>query len=190
MVDIMTSPKQHPSRSTRSVAALLALAAVGLVASPAGAAALPPKAAGATSAGGTITVNGKITKIRYGYAHQVKGFFDPKKNDVEILLSDAPLSGAALTDSLARKDLAESGAIHTFEITLNAKGVPVSSSFHHGGFTVPSPSGLDSADVFTKRIFTSKSVDASYKSSTEHEFFGDTYAFDVTFRLAIAPRTK
>jgi hypothetical protein len=190
MVTIMTSPKPPRSNSARTAAVVVAVAAVGLLASPAGGASLPPKTAGAASAGGTITVNGKTTKIRYGYAHQVKGFFDPKKNDVEILLSDTPLSGTALTDSFARKDLADSGAIHTFEITLNAKGVPVSSSFHHGGFTVPSPSGLDSADVFTKRTFTAKSIDASYKSAAEHEFFGDTYAFDVTFRLAIAPRTK
>ncbi len=166
----------------------MAAAAVGLLTPSAIAA---PKAfEAASSASGSITVNGMTTKVRYGYAHQVKGFFDPKKNDVEIVLSDAPLLGAALTDSFARKDLADAGKIHTFEITINSKGIPVSSSFHHNGFKGPSPSGLDSSDPFTKKTFAAKRIVASFKTSAEHEFFGDTYAFDVTLSLPIGPRVK
>ncbi len=182
-----TNPKRlRPARTT--TAALVALAAVGLCTPHASATA---KAGDATSAvSGTVTVNGTPTQIRFGYAHQVKGFFDPKKNDVEIVLSDAPLSGAALTDSFARGKLATDGKIHTFEITIDSKGTPVSTSFHHNGFTGPSPSGLDSSDVFTKKSLTAKLVDAHYKSAEEHEFFGTKYAFDVTFRLPIGPKGK
>ena len=189
----MTSPKQPRSNSARATAtvAAVAAAAVGMLASspPSPAAAGPKAYEAASSASGTITVNGTTTKVQYGYAHQVKGFFDPKKNDVEILLSDAPLTGAALTDSFARKDLSDAGKIHTFEITINSKAIPVSSTFHHGGFKGPTPSGLDSSDPFTKKIFTAKRIQAKYKSAAEHEFFGDTYAFDVTFSLPIAPRS-
>lgn len=188
----MTSPKQPRSNSARATATVAAVAAVavGMLASPPSPAAAAPKAAEtASNASGTITVNGTITKVQYGYAHQVKGFFDPKKNDVEIVLSDAPLSGAALTDSFARKDLSDAGKIHTFEITINSKAIPVSSTFHHGGFKGPTPSGLDSSDPFTKKIFTAKRIQAKYRTAAEHEFFGDTYAFDVTFSLSIAPRS-
>jgi hypothetical protein len=184
----MNSPKLPRSHSSRIAVAVASASTIGLLASPAGAG--PVAKSVASSVSGTITVNGTTTKVRYGYAHQVKGFFDPKKNDVEILLSDAPLSGAALTDSFTRKDLADAGKIHTFEITLNAKGIPVSSTFHHEGFKGPTPSGLDSSDPFTKKTFTTTRIVAGFKSAAEHEFFGETYAFDVTFALPIAPKTK
>jgi hypothetical protein len=185
----MSSTKPQRTGSTRTMAAVfVALTTMGLGAPLASATA---KAANAQSAAsGTVTVNGTTTQIRYGYAHQVKGFFDPKKNDVEIVLSDAPLSGAALTDSFARGKLAADGKVHTFEVTIDSKGTPVSSSFHHNGFKGPSPSGLDSSDLFTKKTLTIKLVDARYKSAEDHEFFGNKYAFDVTFRLPIGPKGK
>jgi len=48
------------------------------------------------------------------------------------------------------------------------------------------PSGLSSADPFTKTVLDDKVVEGSYKSAEEAEFFGNTYSFDVTFRAAIA----
>ena len=85
---------------------------------------------------------------------------------------------------------AREGRIHTFEIVIDSKGAPISTSFHHRGFSGPAPSGLDSSDEFTVKTATAKLVEGRYRSVGEHEFFGDTYAFDVSFRAVVAPKGK
>jgi hypothetical protein len=135
---------------------------------------------------GTLTVNGQTTKVAYAYARSVPGFFDKNTNDTQVIVSDVPLDAKALTDDFARDDLAKAGKLHAFEITIDATGTPVSTAWRHNGFTGPMPSGLSTSDVFTKKVLDGKIVEASYKSAEPAEFFGNIYAFDVTFRAAIA----
>jgi hypothetical protein len=134
---------------------------------------------------GTLTVNGRTTKLSYAYARAVKGFFDAKKEDVEVVLSDVPLEAKALEDTFERIHMADAGKLHAFEIRIDAEGKPVSTSFRHDGFKKASPSGLSTEDVFTKKVFDGKTVEGRYKSAGQKEFFGDTYAFDVAFRAAV-----
>jgi hypothetical protein len=147
-------------------------------------------AAAAPTASGSITVNGVTTKMLYGSARLVKGFFDPTKNDVEVLLSDVPLAGTALTDGFERDKLAKNGKAHIFEITIDASGTPISTAFRHSGFSGPPPSGVDSSDVLTKTILSTTDIAARYRSTTPKEFFGDTFGFDVSFHLPISPKAK
>ena len=91
-----------------------------------------------------------------------------------------------MTDEFVRIGLAKEGKLHAFEITIDATGTPVSTAWRHDGFDGPMPSGLSSADVFTKKVLDDKTVEGSYKSAAEEEFFGNTYEFDVTFRAAVA----
>jgi hypothetical protein len=135
---------------------------------------------------GTLTVNGKTINVTYAYARSVPGFADPNTPDVQVILSDVPLDAAALADDMARAELAQQGKIHAFEITIDASGTPVSTAWRHDGFKGPMPSGLSSDDVFTKKVFDGKVVEGSYKSGPSDEFFGNTYAFDVTFHAEIA----
>ena len=157
----------------------------------AGVVAVAPHALAADGkAEGTITVNGKPTKLSFAYARAVKGFFDKTKEDVEVVLSDVPLDAKALEDQFERMKMAEAGKLHAFEITLGAEGKPISTAFRHNGFKGPSPSGLSSADVFTMKTFDGKTVDGRYKSAKEGEFFGNTYAFDVAFKADITRKAK
>ncbi len=167
------------------VAAACSLLATPLVAIGATAAAAAAVTDG--KADGTLTVNGKTTKVAYAYARSVPGFFDKTKKDIEVILSDVPLDAKALGDEFVRAGMAKEGKLHAFEITIDAEGVPISTSWRHDGFKGPTPSGLSSANVFTKKTLDAKIVDGSYKSAAPEEFFGNTYAFDVTFRAAIAP---
>jgi hypothetical protein len=169
--------------SARARTTLAFFAAFGLLAAP---------AAWGTdgTASGTITVNGKTTKLTHAYARAIPGFFDKTKEDVEVVLSDVPLEGKALTDVFERIHMADAGKLHAFEITFGADGAPISTSFRDNGFKKASPSGLSSEDVFTKKVFDGKTVEGSYKSAKEHEFFGDTYAFDVSFRADITRAAK
>jgi len=143
-------------------------------------------ALGDGKAAGTLTVNGKITNVAFAYAQSVPGFFDKNTNDTEVIVSDVPLDAKALADNFARADLAGAGKLHAFEITINAAGRPISTGWRHNGFDGPVPTGLSSADVFTKTALDGKLVEGSYKSAAPGDFFGSTYAFDVTFRAIIA----
>jgi hypothetical protein len=141
-------------------------------------------------ADGTITVNGKTTKLTHAYARAVKGFFDKTKEDVEVILTDVPLEGKALEDQFERIHMAEAGKLHAFEITFGADGAPISTAFRDNGFKKASPSGLSSEDVFTKKVFDGKTVEGRYKSAKQREFFGETYSFDVSFRVDVAHAPK
>jgi hypothetical protein len=138
------------------------------------------------AAEGTLTVNGKVTPVAYAYARAVPGFFDPNTQDTEVIVSDVPLDAKALGDPFVRGDLADAGKLHAFEIVIDASGKPVSTAWRDNGFKGPQPSGLSSADPFTKTVLDGKVVAGNYKSAEPAEFFGNTYAFDVTFRAAIS----
>jgi hypothetical protein len=138
------------------------------------------------AASGTLTVNGKTIKVAHAYARSVPGFFDANSNDTQVIVSDVPLDAAALADEFARIDLAKAGKLHAFEITIDAAGTPVSTAWRHNGFEGAMPNGISTADLFTKQVLDGKLVAGSYKSAEPAEFFGNTYAFDVTFRAAIA----
>jgi hypothetical protein len=153
---------------------------------------VPLRAAGASAdpadgtASGTLTVNGKVTQVAYAYAWAEPGFFDKNSMDTHVIVSDVPLDEKALSDPFLRSDMADAGKLHAFEITIDATGTPISTAWRDNGFKGPQPSGLSSADVFTKKVLDDKVVEGSYKSAEPAEFFGNTYSFDVTFRAAIA----
>lgn len=176
------------TRATAIVAAAFTLLTTPLAAAatPAAPAAAPAPAASADGkASGTLTVNGKTTKVAFAYARQVPGFFDKTTKDTVVIVSDVALDAKALGDEFVRDDMAKAGKLHAFEITIDASGAPISTSWRHDGFKGPTPSGLSSSDVFTKRVLDGKIVDASYKSAAGDAFFGNTFAFDVTFRAAV-----
>jgi hypothetical protein len=169
--------------SARARTSLALFAACGLLASPA-------IRAADGKAGGTITVNGKTTKLAYAYASAAPGFFDKTKEDVRVILTDVPLEPKALEDEFERIHMADAGKLHAFEITIDADGKPISTAFRDNGFKKASPSGLSSADVFTRKVFDGKTVEGSYKSAKESEFFGETYSFDVSFKADITRAPK
>ena len=169
----------------RAAVAAIALAATSLLATAAYADSAPAALADGKAAG-TLTVNGKTTKVAFAYARSVPGFFDKNVNDIQVIVSDVPLDAKALADESARARMAKAGKLHAFEITVNAAGEPVSTAWRHDGFKGPAPSGLSSDDVFTKKVLDGKFVEGGYKSAAGEEFFGSTYAFDVSFRAAIA----
>ncbi len=169
--------------SARTRTSLALFAALGLLAAPA-------VLAADGKAEGTITVNGKTTKLTHAYARAVKGFFDKTKEDVEVILSDVPLEGKALEDQFERIHMADAGKLHAFEITIDADGKPISTAFRDAGFKKASPSGLSSEDVFTKKTFDGKTVEGRYKAAKTHEFFDEKYSFDVSFKADIARAPK
>jgi hypothetical protein len=144
----------------------------------------------AGTADGKIVVNGKTSVLKYAYATAGPGFFDKTKEDVTVILSDVPLEGKALDDPFERIHMADAGKLNAFEITIGSDGKPNSTSFRSNAFKKAAPSGLSSEDVFEKKTFDGKMVEGRYKSAKTHEFFGDTYSFDVGFKADITRKAK
>src|SRR5882672_5855552 len=111
------------------------------------------------TAAGTLTVNGKTTKVAFAYARSVPGFFDKNTNDTQVIVSDVPLDAGALADEFVRIDLAKQGKLHAFEIVIDASGAPISTAWRHDGFKGLMPSGLSSADLFTKKVLDDKVIE-------------------------------
>src|SRR6266404_7200597 len=86
---------------------------------------------------GTLTVNGKTTKVAFAYARSVPGFFDKNTNDIQVIVSDVPLDAKALADEFVRIDLAKAGKLHAFEIVIGATGAPISTAWRDDGFKGP-----------------------------------------------------
>jgi hypothetical protein len=138
---------------------------------------------------GTLTVNGKTAKLAYAYAWVEPGFFDKKKEDVHVILSDVPLPPKALEDTFERIHMADEGRLHAMEVIFSADGKVISTSFRDKAFKA-SPSGVSSDDVFEQKTFDGKSVAGRFRSTKPHEFFGDVYSFDVTFDAPVARKAK
>src|SRR5512140_368510 len=177
------SPQRRPLMTARARAALVVLASLAVLY-------FPLAGSDGGTASGTITVNGKTTTLKHAYARAVAGFFDKTKEDVVVILTDVPLDAKSLEDQFERIHLADAGKLHAFEITLDADGKPISTAFRDNGFKKASPSGLSSADVFTKKVFDGRTVEGSYKSAKVSEFFGETYAFDFSFRADVTRAAK
>src|ERR1039457_1021526 len=147
-------------------------------------------AAAEGKAEGTLTINGTTTNVKYAYASAGPGFFDKTKEDVTVIVSDVPLDAKALEDQFEGIHMADAGKLHAFEITIDGEGKPISTAFRHNGFKGPSPSGLSSEDVFTTQTLDGKTIDGRYMSAKPHEFFGNTYSFDVSFTADITRKAK
>lgn len=148
-----------------------------------GAAAAP---AGEGTASGSLTVAGKTIPLRYAYARAQKGFFDNAKEDVLVILSDVPISEAALADEFARHHLAEEGKLHAVEVVLDADHQPIGGGLLHeawkktGGYV--SVSGMH---VFTSKTFDGKVAEGTLGMKKPSEFMGNTFAYEATFSAPV-----
>jgi hypothetical protein len=149
---------------------------------------IPPKTVPRSLAtvSGSITVNGVVHEMHFGYARTIPAIFDEGASDVEVVLSDVPLNELAQTDPKERQRLVDTGSLHGIVMLTDPTRVPISTQLLDDGFVGPSPSGLDSSDVFKAELTDSQTIRATYTSSDTHEgFAGDQFAFDVSFDLFI-----
>ena len=70
---------------------------------------------------GQMKVDGKVVKFTNAYAYLVEGFFDKKKDDTVVFLSDRPLTDGQLRDEFGIRHLAEDGKLkHALRHEINA----------------------------------------------------------------------
>ena len=117
-----------------------------------------PAAGADAKAEGTLTVAKVPVKLAHVYAAAQKGFFDEKIDDVLVLLTDVPLSGAALTDPFERRKMEKEGKLHSVEAVINAKGQPINVTVRDKAFGGPPVSGGSTEDLFEAKSNDGKTI--------------------------------
>ena len=165
---------------------LVAASALSLLcAAPAAGAGMDAKAEG------TLTVAKVPSKLAFAYAAAQKGFFDEKVDDVLVLLTDVPLSGAALTDPFERRKMEKEGKLRSVEAVINAKGQPINVTVRHKAFGGPPVSGGSTEDLFEAKVNDGKTISGRLHRGKPGASFDDVpFTYDVTFSAPITPKGK
>jgi len=146
----------------------------------------PARAADSTS--GTLVVAGKTVRLTHGLALAKKGFFDPKSDDVEVVLCDAVVPIGGTEAKFARMEMGDKGTAHCVENTINAAGNVLNFTLRHNAFKMTEGGastdmvyepGPKKAGRITGRVRT-KAPGSSFEKIP--------YTYDVTFDLAVAPK--
>lgn len=147
-----------------------------------------PSSSAQDQAKGHFTVDGKPVAITNVYAYAKKGFFDAAKDDVVVLLCDAPVPVVAVRDDFARGDLVKEGKLHCVRQTIDSTKTVINYKVEHNRFGIPM-SGGSTDQVFDATTFDGKTAAGrSYTKATEKSFDDVPYTYDVTFSAAIAPK--
>jgi len=147
-----------------------------------------PAAGEAGKAEGTLTVAKVPVKLVHAYAAAQKGFLDEKSDDVLVLLTDVPLSGAALSDPLVRRKMEKEGKLHAVEAVINAKGQAINVTVRGKAFGGPPVSGGSTEDLFEAKVHDGKTISGRLHRSKPGASFDDIpFTYDVTFTAPVAP---
>ena len=140
----------------------------------------------AGTASGELKVAGQTTPLSHAYARAVKGFFDPTKEDVLVILSDVPIGEEALEDEFARHRLASEGKLHAVEITLNAEKEPISGALLHEAFAkTQGYVSVTGMHQFEARAFEPSLVEGKLFMTKPSEFLSTPFEYSATFRAPV-----
>jgi hypothetical protein len=135
------------------------------------------------TASGNMTVNGNVFALRHAYASVQRGFFDPKSEDVRILLTDIPLDEPSRTDMSVLTRLGRSGKLHAVEVVVDAKGSPMTGALFLEAFNgMASVAGMHQFDA---KALERKLVEGRMFTDGPRTFAGITWQYDVTFSASI-----
>jgi hypothetical protein len=144
-----------------------------------------------SKAEGTLTVGKASVKLVHAYAAAQKGFFDEKVDDVLVLLTDVPLSGAALADPFERRKMEKEGKLRSVEAVVNSKGQPINVTVRDKAFGGPPVSGGSTEDLFEAKANDGKTIAGRLRRGKPGSSFDDVpFTYDVTFSAPVAPRGK
>jgi hypothetical protein len=132
---------------------------------------------------GTLTINGSSVALKYAYASAEPAFFDKNGEDIRIRLSDVELRDEAATDVFAIVRLARDGAARVVEVTIDAKGQPMSGAIYAKEFNgMVSLAGMHK---FAPTRLERKVVAGRLWIDGLRTFSNVTFGYDATFSAAI-----
>jgi len=136
---------------------------------------------------GTLVVEGKAVGITRVYAYARPGFFDKRKQDVVVLLCDAPVPAEAVRDVFGLAKLIDAGTLHCVQQTINTEKQVINYEVKHKRFGMPE-GGASSYHVFTAKTFDDRTIAGrAYTTSPQESFEKVPYSYDITFTAAFDP---
>src|SRR6202171_6868540 len=97
---------------------------------------------------GKLDVDGKPVAITQVYAYAKEGFFDKKKQDVVVMLCDAPVPAPVVRDTFAYKDLIATGKVHCVGQPIDADKQVINLDVGHQRFGRLGQNGGSTEHVF------------------------------------------
>ncbi len=133
---------------------------------------------------GKLTVAGQTTKLTQAYAYSTKGFFDEKKDDTVVLLTDRAITDAQLRDGFALRHLAEEGKLTFIQETINAAGQIVNFTVGNKAFKM-SPSGGSTEHRFEGKLDNKSIAGKVFTRGLQESFGGTKYEYSATFQAPV-----
>jgi hypothetical protein len=135
------------------------------------------------SATGTLKVNGKTTAMKYAYAYpeppDAKG-----EVDIVMIVSDQVLPKAMLKNVDQLHELSDKGKFEGVRIVIHNDQRVMSAAPFSKALTGYVSTALYAE--FLPKAFTPDGIDARIRTPKEAELSGQTWSYDVTFKLAKA----
>lgn len=137
---------------------------------------------------GQLVVEGKPVAMTHVWAFAQKGFFDETKQDVVVLMCDAPVAPDAVRDPFARMDLVKAGKLACVEQTIDEGGQVINYKVQHARFGVPEGGG-STYHVFEPKTFDGRTAAGRSRTTAPQKSYDDVpYSYDITFSAAIEKR--
>ena len=148
--------------------------------------ALAGAAIGQKAPTGQLKVDGKTVQLTNVYAYSTEGFFDKKKDDTVVLLTDRPLTDAQIRDEFGLRKMAEGGKLNCVRATINSGGQIVNYLVGSQAFKAI-PSGGSTEHVFEGKM-EGRNISGKVHTKGEQQFFGTKYEYEAAFQAAVQAR--
>lgn len=146
------------------------------------------QAADPGTASGSITVDGKATKLKYAYSRTKKNPFDKSKTDVVLLISDIEVPADVFTNEFKMMRFVSDSHLAGVEVEIEDDKSIISGTIYNPGLTDMNGS-FSSTGRHVLETTTFNGTDIAGKlSAPEAEFFKHHYGYSATFHaLPVAP---
>ena len=139
-----------------------------------------------TAPTGHMKVDGKIIQFTHVYAFATEGFFDKKKDDTVVMLTDRALTDAQLRDEFGLRRMATDGKLNCVRATIDSSGQIVNFLIGSSAFQAI-PSGGSTEHVF-EGTMEGRTIAGKVHTKGEQTFFGTKYEYSATFRVPVQVR--
>jgi hypothetical protein len=137
------------------------------------------------TASGTMTVNGKVTPLKYAISRLKPNPFDKKKTDVVVLLSDVPVSADNFKDDFAMMRFTSKTEITGVMVEITDDKSIVSGTLYSPLFTKFGGSfSATGMHVLKATTMNGTDVAGTLSIPKDEEFAGATYTYNASFHAS------
>lgn len=146
------------------------------------------------TATGTLTVNGKATKLSYAQAFPTQDWImgpDHKyvlATVIRVFLSDAPVEDQEDHFELGLRG--KGGKLHGLQVTFSKEGKPQGGALYHEALQTGAVSMFPGTTLFKPKVFNDKTVAGKVSMEKPFDFSGVKFNFSVTFSAAVEQKPK